>query len=288
MILVLGGTGRLGREAVRLLAAGGAHKVRVLVRDASKAAATAGAGVEIVAGGMTDADSLARALTGVECVFVIPPNVRGQAEVEGRIYRAARRAAVGHVVKLSTVKADANSPCYFFKEHALAEERLKASGVGFTILRSNSFMQNLLWFAKEIKSKGGFSLPMGDAKTAPVDIRDVAAVASAVLTGRAPHGATYNISGPEKLSFAEIAQKLSAATGKRIEYRDIPPAEFLNMLIQSEMPRWRARAVTASWTVARRGEPVVTGAVLGLTKRPPVTFEQFARCYADNFVGDGL
>ena len=74
---------------------------------------------------------------------------------------------------------------------------------------------------------------MGVAKTAPVDIRDVAAVASAILTGEAHHGATYNISGPEKLSFADIAQRLSAATGKRIEYRDIAPAEFLNMLIQS-------------------------------------------------------
>src|SRR6185503_5322330 len=109
--------------------------------------------------------------------------------------------------KLSTVKANVDSPCYFFKQHAIAEGLLKASGVRFTILRCNSFMQNLLWFANEIKSKSMFSLPMGVAKTAPVDVRDVAAVASTIVTGEDHEGATYNISGPEKLSFAEIAHR---------------------------------------------------------------------------------
>lgn len=230
---------------------------------------------------MTDENSLARAMSDVERVFTIPPNVRDQAEMENRIYQSARRAGINYIVKLSTTKADLNSPCYFFKQHAIAEECLKTSGVAFTILRSNSFMQNILWFANEIKSNSTFSLPMGVAKTAPVDIRDVAAVASAILTGEAHHGATYNISGPEKLSFADIAQRLSAATGKKIEYRDIAPAEFLNMLIGAGIPDWYAEAVTASWTVARQGEPILTNVISALTKKPPITFEQFARHYAD-------
>ncbi|HEX5886574.1 MAG TPA: NmrA family NAD(P)-binding protein [Pyrinomonadaceae bacterium] len=265
MILVLGATGRLGRETVKLLATSGMHKVRALVRE------------------MTDENSLAHAMRDVERVFTIPPNVRDQAEMENRIYQAALRAGVNYIVKLSTTKADVNSPCYFFKQHAIAEECLKASGVGFTILRSNSFMQNLLWFAKEIKTKSTFSLPMGDAKTAPVDIRDVAAVAAAILTGEAHHGAMYNISGPEKLSFADIGEKLSTALATRVEYRDIAPAEFLNMLIEIGIPEWYAEAVTASWTVARQGEPILTDVVSALTKKPPISFEQFARDHADQF-----
>jgi len=259
----------------------------VLVRDVTKATAFTGMGVEIVTGEMTDANSLAQAMRNVERVFTIPPNIRDQAEMESRIYRAARHAAVSYIVKLSTVKADVNSPCYFFKQHAIAEECLKTSGVAFTILRSNSFMQNLLWFAKEIKSRSSFSLPMGVAKTAPVDIRDVAAVAAAILTREAHHGASYNISGPEKLSFAEIGQRLSAATGKRINYRDIAPAEFLNRLIRFEIPGWYAKAVTASWTVAQQGEPILTDVVSTLAKKPPISFEQFARDYADSFMDDG-
>jgi len=283
VILVLGGTGRLGRETVKLLSTSGMHKIRVLVRDLAKATAFTGTGVEIVTGEMTEPDSLAQAMRNVERVFTIPPNVRDQAEMESRIYQAARRAGVSYIVKVSTVKADVNSPCYFFQQHAIAEERLKASGVAFTVLRCNSFMQNLLWFANEIKSKSRFSLPMGTAKTAPVDMRDVAAVASAILTGEAHHKTTYNISGPEKLSFAEIAQRLSTATGKRIEYRDTTAAEFLNMLLRSGIPGWYAEAVTASWTVARQGEPIVTDVVSALAKKPPTTFEQFACHYADKF-----
>ena len=295
MILVLGVAGRVGRETVKLLAADGTQKVRVLVRDRAhiadaKLAAFNEPGVEIVTGQMTDVNSLAQALRNVERVFTIAPNVRDQAEMESRIYQAARRADVKHIVKLSTVKADPDSPCYFFQQHALAEEQLKHCRVAFTILRSNSFMQNLLWLANEIKTKGSFSLPMGDAKTAPVDIRDVARVASTILStihsGEAHHGATYNISGPERLSFSEIAQQLSAATGKQIEYRDIEPAEFLQMLLSAGIPDWYAEAVTASWNVAREGEPIITDVVATLTKKPPLTFAQFARDHAKAFSDD--
>ena len=297
MILVLGGTGRVGRETVKLLATSGTQKVRVLVRDRAKAAAftdagvdITGTGVDIVTGELTDADSLAQALRNIERVFVVPPNVRDQAEMERRIYRAARRAGVSYIVKLSTVKANANSPCHFFQQHALAEKHLEDSGFAFTILRSNSFMQNLLWFTPEIKTRTSFSLPMGGAKTAPVDVRDVAAVAAPLIStiqrGEAQQNATYNLTGPEKLSFVEIAQKLSAAAGRQIEYRDIEPAEFLEMLLRAEIPRWYAEAVTASWSVARTDEPIVSEVVAALTKKPPITFAQFARDYASAFSDD--
>jgi len=289
VILVLGGSGRVGRETVKLLVANGTRKVRLLVRDAAKAAAfnnAAFAGVEVVTGEMTDADALDQSLKNVECVFTIPPNVRDQENLEYGIYQASHRAGVRHIVKLSSVKADPNSPCYFFQQHARAEAHLKGSGVDFTILRCNSFMQNLLWFAHEIKTMNSFSLPMGTAKTAPVDIRDVAAVATKVLTNEPAHGATYNITGPEKLAFAKIAQTLAAATGKQIEYRDVEQAEFLQMLLRAEIPEWYAEAVIASWSVARAGEPIVTDAVATLTNKPPTTFAQFARDYAAAFSAD--
>ena len=294
MILVLGGSGRLGRETVKLLAKSGTQKVRVLLRDHAKAAAftgagsafTSAAGVEVVTGEMTDAEALAQALHNVERVFTIPPNVRDQAEMENGVYQAARRAGVSHILKLSTATADPHSPCYFFRQHALAEEHLKNSGVAYTVLRSNSFMQNLLWFAQEIKTKRSFSLPMAVVKTAPVDLRDVASVASTILTGDGHHGETYNLSGPEKLSFAEIAQKLSTATGKQIAYHDIDPNDFLQMLLRAGIPAWYAEAVMASWSVARESEPIVTNTVSALTKRSPITFAQFARDYADAFIDD--
>lgn len=284
MILIIGGTGTLGREVVRLLSASGGHNLRLLVRDPAKAASLASTSVEIISGGIADANSLGRAMRNVERVFVIPPNIRDQAEVEGCIYRTARRIGVQHIVKLSTVKAEVNSTCRFFKEHAIGEGYLKGSGVGFTILRPNSFMQNLLWFAQEIKSRSTLSLPMGDAKTTPVDIRDVAAVAASVLLGQTHDGVTYNITGPEEFSFAEIARELSIAIGKEVQYCNVAPEEFTNMLILSGVPSCYARAVAAAWGVAREGRPTITNVVLKVAKKKPITFEQFSRDYANAFV----
>jgi uncharacterized protein YbjT (DUF2867 family) len=284
MILVIGGTGRLGLEAVRLLCASAVHRIRVLVRDPEKAAVLASRGVEIISGAITDTNSLGRAMRNVDRVFVIPPNIDNQAEVEGRIYRAAILAGVHHIVKLSTMKAEMNSACCFFKEHASAEEYLKRSGVEFTILRSNSFMQNLLWFAREINLRSTFSLPMGDAQTAPVDVRDVGAVAAAVLSEEIHGGVTYSITGPQKFSFADVAKELSTAMGREVKYRDVAPADFLAMLIRSGVPSWYARAVTAAWGVAREGKPTITDVVLKIARKKPITFEQFSRDYANAFV----
>lgn len=284
MILIIGGTGRLGREAVRLLKARGTHNVRVLARDPVKAMNLASTGIEAVAGDIRDAKVLGRAMRNVERLFVIPPNVHDQGEVEGLIYQTARGAGVSHVVKLSTVKADVTSTCCFFKEHAIAEGYLKGSDVAFTILRPNSFMQNLLWFAPQIKSRGMLSLPMGDAKTAPVDIRDVAAVAVAILSGKNHDGVTYNVTGLKELSFAEIAQELSTVIGKDVQYCNVSPEEFTNMLLLSGVPSYYAKAVTAAWRVAREGRPTITDVVSEVAKKHPISLKQFARDYANAFV----
>lgn len=283
MTLILGGTGRVGREAVKLLSVVGLHQVRLVSRCPNQVPAFFGRRIQIVTGDIGDSAFLRAAMRGVERVLVIPPNVRNQAVMERGIYRAALSADVNHVVKLSTVKADVTSPCWFFKQHAIAERHLRHSGLNFTILRANSFMQNLLWFAHEIRTRGTFSLPLDDAKTAPVDTRDIAAVAVAVLCNPTSNDFTYNVTGPEKLSFAEIARKLSAAIGRTVTYRDVPSTDFLKVLIQSGMPTWQARAATAAWIAARNGKPHVTNVVAQLTQRRPITFDQFACYYANSF-----
>ncbi len=284
MILIIGGTGRLGSEAVRLLSTSGLHKIRVMSRDPVKAAFLARPGVEIISGGITDPKLLDQAMRSVERVLVIPPNLRNQAEVERSIYKSARHAGVSQIVKVSTVKANSNSTCHFFREHANAEKYLETSGVRATILRTNSFMQNLIWFAGEMRSKSTLSLPMGDAKTAPVDIRDVGAVAAAILSGQIHDGITYHVTGPEMHSFSDIVKELSKAIGKEVEYRDVAPAEFLETLIMSGVPNWYARAVAAAWAIAREGKPKITNVVLEIAKKNPITLEQFARDYAGAFL----
>jgi len=222
-------------------------------------------------------------MNNVDGLVVIPPNTRDQSAWEEKIYREASMAQVQHIVKLSTPKAVRHSPCYFFREHALAEEHLRKCGVPFTIVRSISFMQNLLWFAAEVRSKGTLSLPMGDAAVAPVDIRDVARVIAAIAADPINDQDVLNVTGPQSLTFAQMTEELSHAASCHIRYRDIGTRQFTQTLKLSGQSAWHADAILAAWMVARNGQPVITDVVTKITKRQCVTIKTFARECAFHF-----
>jgi uncharacterized protein YbjT (DUF2867 family) len=161
---------------------------------------------------------------------------------------------------------------------------LAASGLPYTILQPNSFHQNLLWSAATIKDQGAFYLPVGEARQSLVDVRDIAAVAVAVLTGSGHEGQTYEITGPESLSYHDVAAKLSAALGKPVNYVPVPPEAALDSMLKSGMPEWNARAVTDLYGAFATGAYARTTDTAGrLTGKPPIPFEQFARDFAAAF-----
>lgn len=200
MIIITGATGRIGSKLVESLLKAG-ESVRVLTRNPQKAENFQASGASVIVGNFTQLSTLNAALSGCDRLMDIPPNTLNQAEQEIQLFESAKCAGIQHIVKLSTVKANPESNCHFFKQHAIAEKYLKQSGMRFSILQSNSFMQNFLWFTPEIRTQGTLSLPMKEAKTAPVDIRDVVRVAHMVLTRANDEGKTHNITGSEILSF---------------------------------------------------------------------------------------
>ncbi|MEM9486492.1 MAG: SDR family oxidoreductase [Cyanobacteria bacterium P01_F01_bin.116] len=274
MILITGATGRVGHKLAESLIQSG-EQVKVLVRNSKKAASLQSLGASVCSGDLNQPDCLDVALQGCDRLFSIPPNTINQAEQEIQLYQTAKLTGIKHIVKLSTVKADLASSCQFFKQHAIAEQYLKQSGIKFTILQSNSFMQNFLWFTHEIKTKSILSLPMKDAKTAPIDIRDVVRVGSAILQGEGYEGKTYNLTGLEPLSLQEIAKKLSAVTNQQITYINASPFNFKQTLIRAGVSEWYAEAVTTSWQVASEGKPNITNAVTKIGKQQPITFDEF-------------
>ncbi|MBD1866523.1 SDR family oxidoreductase [Cyanobacteria bacterium FACHB-471] len=282
MILITGATGRIGSKLVESLLQSG-KPVRVLVRNSQKAANLQALGASVCLGDLNRLDHLDVALQGCDRLFSIPPNTINQAEQEIQLYQAAKRTGIQHIVKLSTVKSDPESPCQFFKHHATAEQHLKQSGIKFTILQTNSFMQNFLWFSHEMRTKGTLSLPMRDAKTAPIDIRDVVRVGSAILTEEEHEGKTYNLTGSELLSLAEIAEKLSIVANQKITYIDASSLDFKQTLIQSNVPEWFAEAVTTSWQIASKGKPTLTDVVTQIGGKQPITFDEFAWDYKTIF-----
>jgi uncharacterized protein YbjT (DUF2867 family) len=283
MILVVGATGTNGREVVRRLVAAG-QRVRALVRTPAKARDLRGEGVELVQGDLDDSGSLDAALAGLERAFFVAAVDQRYVGWFGNFLAAALRAGSPHVIKFSGLGATIDSPAELVRQHGETDQALIDSGLPYTILRPNSFYQNMLWSAATIKDHGAFYLPMKSARQSLVDVRDIAAVSVQALTGTGHEGKTYDITGPESLSYHEVADKLSAVLGRSIRYVDVPPEAAFDSMLKAGMPQWNARAVTELYGLFAAGEAAgTTDTIERITGRAPISFDQFARDHAAAF-----
>jgi uncharacterized protein YbjT (DUF2867 family) len=287
MILVTGGTGTTGREIINELKKSGATGVRALVRDRAKASFISEAGFEIVEGDFERPETLDAALAGVERALLLTAPSPQTFEQQRAFIEAAKRAGVRHVVKVSAFGADANAPEGFGKWHGQAEDFLKESGLSWTILQPNFFMQNLLGQAAQIAAEGKIYQPVGDAKASFIDVRDIAAVASRTLTEDGHEGKTYVLTGPEALSLVEVAAKLSDATAREIVYVPITPEQFRAGALAAGLPEWLVGALERLNEILAAGyAATVTDDVRRVAGREPITFDEFARDHAKAFRRD--
>lgn len=286
MILLTGATGTTGREVVRELAAAGTKQVRALVRNAEKAGFIREAGFEVVEGDFDRPETLDAALVGVERALLLTAPDPRTFEHQRVFVETARRAGTRHVVKLSGIGADANGPEGFGKWHGQAEQLLKTSGLAWTMLQPNTFMQNLLGQARAVADEGVIYQPVGDARASFVDARDIAAVAARVLVGEGHEGKSYVVTGPEALSYGEVAEKLSAATGRPVKYVSITPEQFRAGALAAGLPEWLADALGVLNEDFAAGKwSQVTNVVREVGGREPTTFDEFARGHAGAFGG---
>jgi uncharacterized protein YbjT (DUF2867 family) len=287
MILVTGATGTVGRAVLRLLADRGVP-ARALTRDPARASALAALpGIEVVAGDMAQPATLATALRGVTRALLISSSDPGMLEVQSNFIDAARLAGVGHVVKLSGIMPERDSPFRFARMHGEIERRLEASGLAFTHLRAGEFMTSYFRQVPSIVGRGALFLPMANARIASIDIGDIAEVATAALTGGGHEGKTYPLTGSEALTMAEVAERLSTATGKTIRYVDVPPDEAKRAQLAAGMPPYLVDALGELFAERRRGkESVVWPTVGALIGRPATRFDEFVRRHAAVFRGE--
>lgn len=284
MILVSGATGTNGSEIVRLLSESGVP-VRALVRNKAKAEAITGLpGVEIVEGDFDKPETLEVALRGIEKAFMLPPFVNNMVELQHNFIEAAKKSGVKHIVKLSAFGADPNSPIMLGRWHGQSEKELESSGIAYTHLQPNGFLQNLLAFGSAIATQGTFFQPAADAKISNVDARDIAAVAASILKENGHEGKTYVITGPEALSFYEVADIFTKVLNKKVTYIDISPEEFKSSMLQWGQPEWLADALNELFGIYRAGYgSVITNVVADIAKKEPITVEQFVRDYISVF-----
>jgi uncharacterized protein YbjT (DUF2867 family) len=284
MILVTGATGHIGSELVRLLAEQGAP-ARALVHSPDKAAPIQRLGLESALGDYEQPDTLDAAMKDCDQLFLLSPPSPRQPQQEQHVIDAARRAGVGHVVKQSVPWAGPDAPVEFSRWHGQVEEHLAQSGLAYTLLRPSSFMQNFLMSAQQVADQGVLYGMFGEGRVAFIDTRDIAAVAAELLTSPGRQGASYTLTGPEALSAAEVAERLSAATGRQVSSVDLGADAFRQALAGAGMPGWLVDGVVEGNTMlAADHGAAVTDEVARLTGRPPRTFAQFA---ADHRVAFG-
>ena len=287
MILVTGATGLTGGALVRRLSARGVP-VRALVRSAARAEQlSALPQVQIVEGDMALPATLSEALRDVDRAMLISSADPTMLEVQSNFIDAAAAAGVKHVVKLSGIIADLDSPFRLARMHGEIERRLEASGMAFTHLRAGEFMHAYFRQVPSILATGRLLLPMEDARIASIDIGDITAVAAAVLTGSGHEGSIYALTGPEALSMAEVAEKLSAATGNRIRYGNLAPEEATSARLAAGMPPFTADALAELFAERRKGkEAQVSPVVQTILGRPATSFDEFAVRHAAVFRGE--
>jgi len=283
MILVTGASGNAGGAVLKEVLKTN-RPVKGMYRspaDAAKASVEVGA----VIADFADRGSLGRALEGVEAVYLVCSPVRELVELEGNMVDACQAAGVRHVVLNSALGAGDYRKS-FPSWHRRVEDKLSASGLDYTIVRPNSFMQNILtYYASSIRTEGAFYAAMGNARTSFIDVRDVAAVAARTLTSPGHAGKTYELNGPEALTYGEVAEKITQASGRRVQYVDIPVAQQKQAMLDQRLPDWLATALLdlqAYYTGGKGGE--VDDVISTILGRAPRTMDQFLADFADSFV----
>lgn len=284
MILVTGVTGRIGSAAAAALAERGNASVRVLVRDAGATLHSNLAPLQRVTGDLSVRDSLGQAMRGVKSALLVAPNGENQFELEKNFIDAASEAGVEHVVKISSMEAGANARAPIPQLHHKAEEYLRASGMDWTCLRPNFFLQNFLMYSQTIKAQQFFALPFAEAKIAPVDTHDIGAVAAKIL-GAAEHaGKSYDMTATTTSSLSDVAEVFSQVCEQPIRYIDQDPAEFRAFMVKIVPSAWLANAVADLFEEIRAGSLAeVSTDMADILGRAPVTTAAFVERYRSAF-----
>ncbi|MDI3331319.1 MAG: SDR family oxidoreductase [Micrococcus sp.] len=280
-VAVTGATGRLGGRVARLLADVGTP-LRLLVRDPARAPELPDATVH--AAPYADSDAVTEALAGVDVLFMVSASESEDRQAEHEAFvAAAARAGVGHVVYTSFLGASPEATFTLARTHAATEVDLAASGMDYTFLQDSFYMD----LARAVVGEDGVIRgPAGQGRCAFVAHDDVARTAATILRDPAPHaGRAYRLTGPEALSFEEVARIISEVEGTGVRFHDETVEEAYQSRKAWNPPAWQADAWVSTYTAIAAGElDVVSRDIEAVTGVVPMTFREFlqgpGRCCA--------
>lgn len=278
-ILVIGALGNVGTEVVRELHTN-RQNVRAADMDLDKLRTKFGSTVASVDFDFSKPETYPSAFEGVESMFLMrPPPISDVRKYMFPAIDAARKAGVRHVVFLSLIGIEKTR----FVPHYKVETYLKEQGFQTTFLRCSFFMQNLnTTHRAEIRERNEIFVPVENAKTSFIDVRDIGAVAARALTEKALAGRNYDLTGGEALDYWQVASILSETLGREIKYRNPGVPTFLIETLRRGASFPYALVVTGLYMSTRFGmAKTVTDEVERLLGRKPIAFKQYTADYRE-------
>jgi uncharacterized protein YbjT (DUF2867 family) len=268
MYLILGPTSFVGRHLVGSLIRDG-HRVRAFQH---RTETPDWEGAEVAKGSLEDVDSIRRACEGVTAMYLIAPPKPSPAfeQLEANALTAAAAAGCRRVIKQSVLGASPTAPVGIMRAHAASEAALRRSGLEFVILRANSFIQDLGLLLPTILASRALRVPCGDSRVSFVDAADIADVAQWVLLHPVYDGRTFELTGPQPMTFEELAQALSACAGVEIAFESISDADMRRGMLAGGFSEWMADEIIAHFAYWRSGgSSVVTDSVAAIAGHHP-------------------
>lgn len=287
-VLVTGATGTIGKEVVTALAARADVRVLAGGRNAAKGEAQFHAHPNVTARelDLDRPESLARSLEGVHKIVQVSPLDPAMGAQTQHLVAAARAAGVQHIVRSSLFGANEPEPVSEGTWHNDADGHVRSSGIPFTILRPNQYLQNFTSPSNtaSIKARSMIALPAGDARIAYIDTRDLGEIAARVAldeTG-AHHGKEYDLTGAEALTMSEVVAILGEVLGRPVTYVALTEAQFTDALTKAGLPAFLIEGIAGWFGYCRAGRAArtTTDAERILGKRPR-TVREFAQDHAD-------
>lgn len=280
MILVTGPTGNIGSLLIEELVRRNAP-CRALIRNHSSGSKLSTATVELAHGDLSRPESLPAAMEGVEAAFLLTPVSEQTAELKHNFIQAARQAGVRRVVNLSAAGANANAGFSLGRWHAAAERELEESGMEWTHLRPVDLARYAIrTFMATVSTDGVFYSTLGDGKVAPVDEADVAEAAAVALLDSSHSGRSYDLTGPDPLTYDEIAAVMSSVLGKPVRYVNLTREQARGAMVKMGLPEWLADFINDLKDAERAGlVPVSSPAIQMLCGHPAIDFATTLRAY---------
>ncbi len=275
IVLVTGATGKIASYAIPQLLGRGLQ-VRAYVHNAAKAEKLKKNGVELIEGEFSDSAKLDRAAEGADTIISITPMGKVADTSAAHITRAAKHAGTKHLLRVSAIGAAPDAPTGNGKLHAMTDSEIMASGIPYTILRPNYYMQNVLGSIPTIQQQGKIYSGTGSGKIGMIDVRDVADCLVSLCADGGHLGQVYTLTGDASISYYDIARMIGDGLGKPVEFVPVPIEAVGEMVRNFGMDPWAAQ-VTMDYSKAysQGWGDLVTDSVEKIAGHKPRSFQQF-------------